>query len=166
MRFASVPTRLLAAVALGIFAVSLAGGRAHAANDAAPAPSLASDNQTSFLTAIKDSAVASDGADYTAILNQNGLFVSVVAGSVSFSLPGSQSVVVAEGDVIVITGDAGRGTYIDVLNGSAMISDGVDEDGNPAFVSVSTSIGIAFAPASADVTIPADETATAEATAG
>ncbi|HEY7268456.1 MAG TPA: hypothetical protein VH951_01395 [Dehalococcoidia bacterium] len=123
-------------------ALTLGIGRVHAASDSGGA-SLESTDQTEFLTAIKDSAVPSADADYVAILNDAGLFVSVNAGTVTFTIPGEQTVTVDAGDTIVITGDASIGTYIDVLNGSADLSNGTDDDGNPAFVSVSTSIGIA-----------------------
>src|SRR5690349_21296503 len=100
------PRLLLLAAAVCALALGLgSGGHVQAAGTSSSTASLESTDQTSFLTAIMDSAQPSDDGDYTAILSKDGLFVSVHAGSVSFSLPGSLTLLVSAGDVIVVTGN-------------------------------------------------------------
>ncbi len=125
--------------------LSLSIGHARAAELPGPA-SLASTDQAGYLAAVKDSAVASADADFTTVLNDNGLFVSVTTGSVTFQLQDTVTMTLDQGDVAVVTGDAARGSYIEMLSGSAEVSTG-SADAAPQFVS--TSLGIATARANA-----------------
>jgi hypothetical protein len=126
--------------------LSLSIGHVRAAELPGPV-SLASTDQTGYLTAVKESALPSEDADYTIVLNDNGLFVSVTTGSITFQLQDSVTMTLDQGDVAVVTGDAARGSYIEMLSGSAEVSTGL-ADTAPQFVT--TSLGIATARANAD----------------